>query len=248
MGGRPMRIQPVSDLHLEFDEDEGDGFAHALPVLGDVLVLAGDVLPLVRATQVRETLGWFCHRFPRVVYLPGNHEYYQTSPARASELLSTCAKEFRNLHVLDAAATEIEGTRFVGATLWYPPTPDEEDYRDFVTDFALIEDFVPWVHQTHARHLAFLEQNIRPGDVVITHFVPHSGSVAPQYRGDPLNRFFVAEDAAPLVERRGARLWIHGHTHVSFDYRVGETRVVCNARGYPGEPGTSMNPELVIEV
>jgi len=50
------------------------------------------------------------------------------------------------------------------------------------------------------------------------------------------------------VEERGARLWVHGHTHVSFDYRAGTTRVLCNARGYPAEQGTSMNPELVIEV
>jgi predicted phosphohydrolase len=243
-----LRIQPVSDLHLEFDEDQGEAFARALPVLGDVLVLGGDIVPLRRASQVRQTLGWFCDRFPRVVYLPGNHEYYQTSPARASELLAACAKELPNLHVLDGAVAEIEGTRFVGATLWFPPTPDEESYRGFLADFALIEEFVPWVHLTHASHLAFLEQNVRPGDVVITHFVPHPRSIAPQYRGDPLNRFFIAEDAAPLVEHRGARLWIHGHTHISFDYRVGQTRVVCNARGYPAEPGTSLNPSLVIDV
>jgi hypothetical protein len=83
---------------------------------------------------------------------------------------------------------------------------------------------------------------------VVTHFLPHAGSVAPQYEGSPLNRFFLAADAQPLVEERGARLWIHGHTHVSFDYQVGKTRVVCNARGYPAEPGTSLNPALVIEV
>jgi len=35
---------------------------------------------------------------------------------------------------------------------------------------------------------------------------------------------------------------------MSFDYRVGQTRVVCNARGYPAEVGTSMNRELVLEV
>jgi predicted phosphodiesterase len=243
-----MRIQPVSDLHLEFDPDHGKQFARSLPVLGDVLVLAGDILPIRRPPHVREMLGWFCDRFPLVVYVPGNHEFYKTSPTAGSELLAASAREFPNLRLLDSAVTEIDGVRFVGATLWFPPTPDEEQYRGFLADFALIESFVPWVHEAHARHLAFLEQNVRAGDVVITHFVPHPGSIAPQYVGNPLNRFFVAADAAPLVEERGARLWIHGHTHVSFDYRVGDTRVVCNARGYPAEPGTSMNAELVIEV
>ena len=243
-----MRIQPVSDLHLEFDPDHGKQFAQTLPVRGDVLVLAGDILPIRRPPHVREMLGWFCDRFPLVVYVPGNHEYYKPSPAAGSELLATCARDFPNLRLLDPGVTEIEGTRFVGATLWFPPTPDEEQYRGFLADFALIESFVPWVHEAHARHVAFLEQNVCAGDVVITHFVPHPGSIAPQYVGNPLNRFFVAGDVTPLVEERGARLWIHGHTHVSFDYRVGQTRVLCNARGYPAEPGTSMNPELVIEV
>ncbi|HUM10707.1 MAG TPA: metallophosphoesterase [Myxococcaceae bacterium] len=243
-----MRIQPVSDLHLEFDEDHGERFALSLPVLGDVLVLGGDIVPLRGRDQVRKVLGWFCSRFPEIVYVPGNHEYYRTSPAWGAATLAACARGLSNLHVLDPGVAEIGGIRFVAATLWFPLTPDEETYRSFVADFALIRHFVPWVHQTHAAQLAFLEQTIRPGDVVITHHVPHPRSIAPQFAGDPLNRFFVAEDTAPLLERSGARLWIHGHTHTTFDYRVGETRVVCNPRGYPGEPGTSMNPELVIEV
>ena len=28
------------------------------------------------------------------------------------------------------------------------------------------------------------------------------------------------------------KLWMHGHTHEDFDYVLGETRVVCNPRGY----------------
>jgi len=95
-----MRIQPVSDLHLEFDPDHGKRFASSLPVLGDVLVLAGDVLPIRRPPHVREMLDWFCARFPRVIYVPGNHEYYRrrrrrarrcSPPARGSSPTSTCS-------------------------------------------------------------------------------------------------------------------------------------------------------------
>lgn len=243
-----MRIQPLSDLHLEFDDDGGEAFARSVPVAGDLLVLAGDIVPLTRPDRVREVFGWFCDRFPHVVYVPGNHEYYGTSPAAAAELLATCARELPNLHLMDGVTEVIEGTRFVGATLWFPRTGDEEVFRPFLSDFALIEGFVPWVHETHSAQLAFLERTVRSGDVVVTHFVPHPRSIAPQYAGDPLNRFFVAEDTARLVERSQARLWIHGHTHVAFDYQLGSTRVVCNPRGYPGEPGTSMDPGLVIEV
>src|SRR5262249_42731445 len=118
----------------------------------------------------------------------------------------------------------------------------------FLADFALIESFVPWVHEAHARNVAFLEENVRQGDVVITHFVPHPRSVAPQYVGNPLNRFFVAGDVAPLLEARGARWGHHGHPPGSFAYPAGRPRGACTARGSPAEPGTSMNLELVIEV
>jgi hypothetical protein len=35
-----------------------------------------------------------------------------------------------------------------------------------------------------------------------------------------------------ILDRRQIKLWTHGHTHESFDYMIGTTRVVCNPRGY----------------
>ena len=36
------------------------------------------------------------------------------------------------------------------------------------------------------------------------------------------------------------KLWVHGHTHSSFDYNIHGTRVVCNPRGYEDH---DLNPE-----
>jgi predicted phosphodiesterase len=44
------------------------------------------------------------------------------------------------------------------------------------------------------------------------------------------------------------RLWIHGHTHWAFDYKIGETRVLANPRGYPHETTHGFNPKLIVEV
>jgi predicted phosphodiesterase len=243
-----VRVQLLSDLHFEFDEDGGEAFARDVPVAGDVLVLAGDLLPLRSLKDVQRAFGWFCGRFPHVVFVPGNHEYYRTKPSEAETLLATCAEAHANLHVLNGAVATIEGIRFVGAALWFPPTADEVHYRRLVNDFALIDGFVPWVHETHAAHLAFLAANVRRGDVVVTHYLPHPRSIARQFVGSPLNRFFLAEDAAELVERSGARLWVHGHTHVPCDYFVGQTRVVCNPRGHPREAARPIDVQLVLEV
>lgn len=96
-----MRVQILSDLHFEFDRDGGEAFAHDVPVASDVLVLAGDLIPLRVADEVRQAFEWFCSRFPDVVFVPGNHEYYRTRPADAEALLAGCAQALPNLHVLN---------------------------------------------------------------------------------------------------------------------------------------------------
>ena len=54
------------------------------------------------------------------------------------------------------------------------------------------------------------------------------------YAESPINRFFVS-DETPLILDKKPRLWVHGHTHLTCDYMLGETRVVCNPHGYPKE-------------
>ena len=45
------------------------------------------------------------------------------------------------------------------------------------------------------------------------------------------------------------KLWTHGHTHQKYDYMVGETRVVCNPRGYIGHEQIANEFELkVVEI
>jgi hypothetical protein len=58
--------------------------------------------------------------------------------------------------------------------------------------------------------------------------------------GSLLNACFVS-DAERLIDGRRTRLWIHGHTHDSFDYWVNGTRVLCNPRGY-ARNGVNENP------
>ena len=50
-----------------------------------------------------------------------------------------------------------------------------------------------------------------------------------------------------LIEASGPALWVHGHTHTSFDYRIAGTRVVCNPKGY-GTENTAFDPGLVVEI
>ncbi|WP_235089352.1 hypothetical protein [Chromobacterium sp. Beijing] len=103
----------------------------------------------------------------------------------------------------------------------------------------------------HAEAKAWLASRLyEPSEkkrVVITHHLPSTLSVAPRFQTDQLSPAFASR-LDPLVEL--ADVWIHGHTHDSFDYQLGKCRVVCNPRGYvvadrPPE-NTSFAPGLTI--
>ena len=76
--------------------------------------------------------------------------------------------------------------------------------------------------------------------VAITHHAPSRGSIHPRFADSLLNACFVSA-AERLVDGRRASLWIHGHTHDSFDYRLNGARVLCNPRGY-AKNGVNENP------
>jgi Icc-related predicted phosphoesterase len=102
----------------------------------------------------------------------------------------------------------------------------------------------------HERSRAFLRETLAtPHDgptVVVTHHAPHRGSLHPRYVGSPANPGFVS-DLEGLILTGKPELWVHGHVHDSYDYRVGRTRVVCNPKGY-GNENLGFDPCLVVEV
>ena len=67
------------------------------------------------------------------------------------------------------------------------------------------------------------------------------------FQGGQVNRIFV-HPLDEFVEDRRPALWVHGHTHLGCDYRLGETRVVCNPYGYTGyQVNEEFRRGLVIE-
>ena len=100
-----MKIHVLSDLHTEFA-------AFAPPrTEADVIVLAGDI------GVGAEGIEWAAGTFPDrpVVYVTGNHEYYGHDIGLAADLRDAAPD---NVRVLENAAIEIDGVRFLGSTLW----------------------------------------------------------------------------------------------------------------------------------
>ncbi len=231
----------MSDLHLDLSSTVMD---EDTQTDADVLVLAGDIVALRdwHWYEAGEILRGFAKRYPAVVYVPGNHEYYGT---RISAVDLHELQNVTGVHVLhpDAPSVHIGQQRFVGGTLFQPADP----VASKISDHSQIRGFT----SEAAEHFGFVEEflnlNLRPSDIVVTHHAPCNGSIAPEYVGNPWNRWFITPEMEPLILDHQPKLWIHGHVHSPHDYMLGKTRIVCNPRGYRGE-GVKFNPKLVIEI
>lgn len=86
--------------------------------------------------------------------------------------------------------------------------------------------------------------------VMVTHHTPSHQSCHPMYATDQLmNGGYHSDLTEFIMDRPNIKLWVHGHTHEDFDYMVGDTRVVCNPRGYIKYEKRANNFKLkVIEV
>ena len=253
-----MKICLLSDLHIS---------VHPLPhpeVDVDLFVVAGDVHRPPAAIE------WAAQLPGPVLYVAGNHEFYGGSIPGTYGQLRELARG-TNVVVLEQEARVFQGVRFLGCTLW-------SDYRLFdspeqaalglaqaqaqVRDFTRIqvaegfEDrFSPALSRLlFDRSVHWLEQQFAlphaGPTVVVTHFAPSPGSISPRFAGSPLNACFVSDLDEP-IRRWQPALWLHGHVHESFDYRVGDTRIVTNPRGYAPQGRTEnprFDPACVIEV
>lgn len=238
-----MKILVLSDLHFEFHRDGGQSFVSDLPCKDvDTLVVAGD---LSDSEGLYEALGLLCESFKQVVYVHGNHEFYNSDRSSVLETTKYACTQFPNVHWLDNEVAEIDGTLFVGTPLWFS-RPAGWAPKHSVNDFKLIKHFESWVYEENKKAKNFLQREIKPCAVVVTHYLPAYESVHPAYAGSTLNPFFVC-DVSDVIRSKKPALWIHGHTHTSLDYVLETTRVVCNPFGYARhEENSRFHPEKVI--
>jgi Icc-related predicted phosphoesterase len=247
-----MKIQIVSDLHLEF---LSSGQLFDLPVVGDVLVLAGDIGVFKKKSYLYLLEEW-ADRYKAVIYVAGNHESYNSNIIDVTAQLYNWSLEVENMYVLENDVFHVDGVTFIGCTLWSDLSNPlaAMHANDSMNDFRIIQHTTrkfgaDLATQKHFNSVAFLKDalnKIEGKKVVVTHHAPSFRSISPQYAGNLLNDAY-ATNLEDLVEK--ASLWVHGHMHESFSYFIGNCEVVCNPYGYSGyEVNKNFNPGLVRDV
>jgi predicted phosphodiesterase len=244
-----MKLNILSDLHLS------RGAIEIPRNDADVVILAGDL------GRPDEAIAWASGFSRPVLYVPGNHEFYGGSIAGTLAALRRLSAG-SSIHVLDNEAMVIGGVRFLGSTLWTdyrlfgegePRLRAMQAGQRFMRDFSVIAGDDGVAAFTAADSAALFDRNALWLDarlaesfagptVVITHHAPSPRSIHPRFAGSGVNAAFVS-DAERLMGGERTCLWIHGHTHDSFDYTVDGTRVVCNPRGY-AKDGVNENPRF----
>lgn len=268
--GQLMKIAICSDLHLEFgnvtltnDED------------ADVLILGGDIMiaqdlhdhseervqiasmanSLGRRQEVvknyRSFLKDCSDKFPHVIYIAGNHEFYHGKfIGSLQDLRNECAK-FPNVYFMENESRTINDVTFIGCTLWTDMNKGDpltlHSVASMMNDYSIIRhDELGYIKlrpaHTAERHRKSMEyiRSVLEGKfdekfVVVGHMAPSKLSTHPKYQNDTLMNGAYSSDLSEFIlDHPQIKLWTMGHTHHVHRYYVGDTLVTCNPRGYAG--------------
>ena len=248
-----MKLQILSDLHIDSYARQSCPLGHIPKTDADVVLVAGDT------ANSDSGMPWLQQQAARLqvplLTIAGNHEYFGEDVLHFDYKLATWdnydASTYTGLRVLQCQYFDIGEVRILGCTLWtdYQYQADEDTIeiakrfmRDYKQIYAGDGLFSPEISiKIHAQQRQWLKQalitakTLGKRTVVMSHHSISPLSVSKKYAELPSNAAFVSDLSAWMSAPWAPTLWVHGHTHEAFDYRINKTRVIVNPRAYPNE-------------
>jgi len=275
LGG--LQIQIASDLHLEMlNGKKVERFFEFVNPSAPYLALVGDICSFNDPYTLKALFEAVSMAFEKVLYVPGNHEYYVSKgkPWKTKEKLLARARELAkgtNVTILDNESVVLDGVRVIGSTLWSNvPRIHYNFIENYLNDYRSIyrateegqqklitcEDTV----QYHKQAVQYLTQQLfqayrnKEPVLVLTHHAPSfRNTSAQQYQGK-IGTLGFATDLTHLFGSH-VSTWVFGHTHWCCDNNEKGTRVISNAKGYTSgffaekyKKGHEYKEDLVITV
>jgi predicted phosphohydrolase len=234
------KIQYASDLHLEFPKNKEFCNANPLVPNGDILILAGDIVPFAIMDKHQDFFSYLSDNFQMTYWIPGNHEYYYFDAATKS---GSFYEEIRsNVILLNNSVVQHQDTRLIFSTLWSKISPANQwNIERGLSDFHVInyngnkltaDDY----NLMHTNCVHFINQELQNKEanktIVVTHHVPTLKKYPKIYKNSTLNEAFAVE-LFDIIEASEADYWIYGHSHYNTkDFKIGTTKMRTNQLGY----------------
>lgn len=192
-----------------------------------------------------------CSKYRHVVYVMGNHEHYHFCYDDTYRHIKDQLPP--NVYLLENEVKEIDDVLFIGCTLWTDANAGDPvtkfTLKECMNDYRVIRknpgpeqhyygklgvDATVYAHKQSVNFIKkTLEANPDRTCVVVTHHAPSELSVSPIYKTEQhMNGGYYSRLDNLILDHPNIAVWTHGHTHNSFDYYIGTTRVICNPRGY----------------
>ncbi len=248
-----MKINFLSDLHLEGNTPPKNLLSKPYAPTGDVVLLIGDIANARSLERVDEYFG-NCGK--DVLYVPGNHEYYGGDwEIQVDRMVKHFAKTSPNIKVMDDDYIQIGDVYFLGGTFWSNISPADErdaarciaDFRAFPNRQGILKSVIEGCtinRQRQAHKLSYewfdlMLGNIRRKDpdakiVCFTHFPPSWQAQEARFKGTGLGSYFYSKSEY-LIEKHQPNFWLYGHTHGNICWDHGITKVLSNQFGYSSE-------------
>lgn len=260
-----LKIQFVSDLHLEFPDNRAWLAAHPLEATGDILLIAGDTAYLDLPDSGRETYkaydfwDWASRNYKQVIVCLGNHDFYGYYDL-ATMPDGYCLDIRPNVKAYYNSVVHLPDVDIIVSTLWSFIEPD----IDFIVERS-VSDFYRIKYEghrlnaqnfnaEHERCLAFIKQSVTESKaktkIVLTHHVPTQLCTVDEFKGSTINGAFTVE-LGDYIADSGIDYWIYGHSHRNMDAKIGKTQIISNQFGYlsHGEPqNNGFDPKRYIEL
>ena len=241
-----MKIQFVSDLHLEFPQNRTWLAKHPLEVTGDILLIAGDTAYLDVPDSGQDNYSgyefwdWASEHYEQVIVCFGNHEFYGYYDL--ATMPDGYSKQIRpNVHAYYNSVVHLGDTDIIVSTLWSHIEP----YNAYITEHG-VSDFhrikykgfrlsSDHFNSEHERCLRFVKQAVEESEaktkIVLTHHVPTQLCTAAEFRDSSINGAFTVE-LGDYIADSGIDYWIYGHSHRNIDAQIGKTKIISNQLGY----------------
>ncbi|WP_333663819.1 metallophosphoesterase [Chishuiella changwenlii] len=213
-----MKIQYISDLHLESHNNRMFFEKYPVQPCADYLVLAGDIIPLNQIDQINFFLNHISQVFTKVFWIPGNHEFYDTD----YQSYQSCNIPIReNVFLINNQSVLLEDCELICSTLWSNLDLNKRWFLQYhINDFKYIkyqEDYIDALtyNAFHIDALSFLEnklQNANPSNsIVVTHHCPVMLPIPEQENFSSVYGSSLEE----LIIKYQPLYWIYGHTHTA---------------------------------